>query len=344
MKRTDIENMVKAGRLYRQPFDGEIFDTHISWVIFTVDFALKVKKPVKLSFLDFSTLELRKHFCEQEILLNRRYSDIYLGVVAINKNGKDWSFKKGNQRALDYGIVMKRQDNSLRMDRILADNQISTEDIVKLAQVVANFHEKAKIISAPFELTRAKELFRDLKAVSGYFDHGQDSAWSNFITESIRWSDEFLDYNREQFASRSDGAQIRDVHGDLHSRNIFIDDDPVIFDCIEFNDSFRQIDVWYEVAFLCMDLDFFGHPELSNVFFKEYTRLKKEHVSKEQMRIFVYFKMLRANIRAKVLAMQTNQGDSPKSDKENLLNSTRYLQLMRKYMDELNYSAPEKGD
>ena len=335
MERSDIQHLVQNGTLYHQSFDGDIQETHISWVVFTADFALKIKKPVKLSFLDFSTLTLRRYFCEQEVLLNSRFSDIYVAVAFIGYDGENWFFENDDQDVLEYGVVMKRQDNALRMDRLLAQNQVSREVVYQLARQVANFHKKAEIISVPFELNKAKELFGDLQSVAGNFEEGMDTEWSAFIAESIHWSDEFLDKNQAQFASRSHAGQIRDVHGDLHSRNIFLDNEPIIFDCIEFNDTFRQIDVWYEVAFLCMDMEFHGHGELSEAFFNEYTAQKNESVNKVDKEIFIYFKMLRANIRAKVLALQANQGDPGESNKENRLVSVRYLQLMQVYMDEL---------
>ncbi len=334
MEKTDIQELVQHGTLYNQAFDRNIQETHISWVVFTADFALKIKKPVKLSFLDFSTLELRKYFCEQEVTLNSRFSDIYLAVVALGLDGEKWVIENGKQTVLDYGVVMIRQKDSLRMDHLLSKKKVSQEAICQLARQVADFHNDAGVISTPFHLIGAKGLFRDLRSISGNFEI-TDSEWPDFIEVAIRFSDEFLTKNQNLFITRAKAGQIRDVHGDLHSRNIFMNPEPVIFDCIEFNASFRQIDVWYEVAFLCMDMEFYGHLKLSEVFFNEYNNYKGELVIKENRRIFIYFKLLRANVRAKVLALEASQGNSPKSNKGNLYDSIRYLQLMREYIKEL---------
>jgi aminoglycoside phosphotransferase family enzyme len=336
MERNDIEDLVQYGALYNQRFEKNYQETHISWVLFTADFVLKIKKSIKLTFLDFSTLELRNYFCEQEVKLNSRFSKIYLGVEAICRNGETWIIGNGGLHVLDYGVVMCKQDTAFQMDRLLAINQVTKGAITQLACQVADFHKKAEVVSTPFHLNRAKELFRDLRSVLPYFEKLPDSAWADLIADSIRFSDNFLTENQDLFIARTKAGNVRDVHGDLHSRNIFLNSKPVIFDCIEFNESFRQIDVWYEVAFLCMDMEFFGHSELSDFFFREYCRQKGELIINVNMRIFIYFKMLRANVRAKVLALQASEEDSSKSNIDNLSDPIRYLRLMQSYMEELS--------
>lgn len=335
MERNDIEDLVQHGTLYNQKFDKNFQETHISWVLFTADFALKIKKPVKLTFLDFSTLELRKYFCEREVTLNSRFSEIYIGMEALSRNGEKWVIGNGRLKVLDYGVVMKRQDNSHRMDRLLSKNQVSKKAICDLARRVAEFHKEAAVVSTPYQLNEAKELFGDLRSILGLYEMLPDTSWTNLIKESTKFSDDFLTIHQNLFTSRALAGNVRDVHGDLHSRNIFLNPEPVIFDCIEFNDSFRQIDVWYEVAFLCMDMEFFGHRELSEDFFNEYTQQKGELVNAEKRQIFIYFKMLRANIRAKVLALKVGEPGSDNPNIEDLSDSMHYLRLMRSYMNEL---------
>lgn len=335
MERNDIDELVRDGTLYNQKFEENFQETHISWVLFTADFAVKIKKPIKLTFLDFSTLQLRKHFCEQEVKLNSRFSEIYIGVEALSLNGEKWDVVNGNLNIKDYGVVMKRQDNSHRMDRLLSKNQVSKKAICDLAWRVAEFHKEAVVVSTPYQLNEAKELFGDLRSILGLYEMLPDTSWTSLIKESTKFSDDFLTIHQNLFSSRALSGNVRDVHGDLHSRNIFLNPEPVIFDCIEFNDSFRQIDVWYEVAFLCMDMEFFGHRELSEDFFKEYTQQKGELVNAEKRQIFIYFKMLRANIRAKVLALKVGERASDNRNIEDLSDSMRYLRLMRSYMNEL---------
>lgn len=335
MERNDIDELVRDGTLYNQKFEENFQETHISWVLFTADFALKIKKPIKLTFLDFSTLELRKYFCEREVMLNRRFSEIYIGIEALSRNGGKWVIDNGRRKVLDYGVVMKRQDNSHRMDRLLSKNQVSKKAICDLAWRVAEFHKEAVVVSTPYQLNEAKELFGDLRSILGLYEMLPDTSWTSLIKESTKFSDDFLTIHQNLFSSRALSGNVRDVHGDLHSRNIFLNPEPVIFDCIEFNDSFRQIDVWYEVAFLCMDMEFFGHRELSEDFFKEYTQQNGELVNAEKRQIFIYFKMLRANIRAKVLALKVGEPGSYNRNIEDLSDSMHYLRLMRSYMNEL---------
>jgi aminoglycoside phosphotransferase family enzyme len=335
MKKSDIQELVQNAVLFNQPFERDVQETHISWVVFTADFALKIKKPVKLSFLDFSTLELRKHFCEQEVILNSRFSNIYLSVVALSRKDKIWVFENGKEQILEYGVVMERQAETLRLDRLLSKNHVSIKAIAQLAHQVADFHKNAAVITTPFNLNEAKELFQDLRSVSGLLEKF-NTKWSDLIEETVKFSDEFLITKQNLFASRTKAGWVKDVHGDLHSRNIFLKPEPVIFDCIEFNDSFRQIDVWYEVAFLCMDMEFYGHRELSEEFFKEYIHHSGQLLNPENRQIFTYFKMLRANVRAKVLTLQTSQGTSSSSNTENLSDPVRYLELMHAYKQELS--------
>ncbi len=244
---------------------------------------------------------------------------------------------------MEYGVVMKRQNDSLRMDRILSKNEISEEAINQLARQVADFHKDAAVISTPFDLNKAKELFQDLQSVLPHFEQLAATEWTDLIEKSIRFSDGFLTENQDQFIARTKADCVRDVHGDLHSKNIFLNPRPTIFDCIEFNDTFRQIDVWYEVAFLCMDMEYYGHRELSEEFFREYNSLKGESSIKENERIFIYFKMLRANVRAKVMTLKVSEEISSDPNLENLSDPIRYLSLMRTYMEDLVQSNPQKG-
>jgi aminoglycoside phosphotransferase family enzyme len=131
---------------------------------------------------------------------------------------------------------------------------------------------------------------------------------------------------------RIDHGLKRDIHGDLHSGNIFLYRKPVLFDCIEFNDEFRQIDVLYEIAFLYMDFERFHHKPLAGAFLKEYTRHFPAFKEREDHLIFTYFKCLRANIRAKVHAMQLNHREYKKRSAFHFSETGKYLSLMNEYM------------
>jgi aminoglycoside phosphotransferase family enzyme len=150
------------------------------------------------------------------------------------------------------------------------------------------------------------------------------------------WSDQFLKSHAARLQQRIDRGFIRDVHGDLHSRNIFLYRKPVLFDCIEFNDPMRQIDVLYEIAFLCMDLEAYGQKNLSRYFLTEYKKKFKCFECKEDESLFIYYKCLRANVRAKVNVMSATQADTSEELHFHSEEAKKYLLLMSDYMKEIS--------
>ena len=138
---------------------------------------------------------------------------------------------------------------------------------------------------------------------------------------------------------RKAAGYIRDVHGDLHTGNVFLYRDPVLFDCIEFNDDMRRIDILDEVAFLCMDLESYGRSDLSDQFYKDYVEFSGIPVTKDTDIVFRYFKLYRANIRAKVAMIVAQKGVEKKSNASAKSNVDRYIKLIRTYLADAYSSA-----
>jgi hypothetical protein len=218
------------------------------------------------------------------------------------------------------------------MDNYLRENRVGMKNILTLANAVSDVHHKCRVVKTPFAVGYARDLFNDVNSEANLIAKFVGAAYSDILRKSIDWSDNFLAQHRERFRERVEQGFKRDVHGDLHCGNIFIYRKPVIFDCIEFNDSFRKIDVLYEIAFLCMDLEKHRKRGLAKIFFSEYIKRFRCIQVPEDIRIFNYFKCLRANVRAKVHAIGVRQSENDKDRRLHVAEIKRYLLLMKRYM------------
>lgn len=335
MKTCEVHDMALNGLFENNTLHGKVEETHISWVILTREYAFKIKKPIKLTFLDFSTLDLRKALCEKEVLLNRRFSDIYLSVQPIQFVNNQWIIGGNEQNVVDYCVVMKRMALNKRMDNQLRRGKVTEEKIRRLAMEIAFFHSDAKKVFTSFDLEKAYDTFNDIETIKDFVMKKARVQFGTIIERSIEWSGKFLEKYEGRMDQRAHHGLKRDVHGDLHSGNIFLYKHPVLFDCIEFNDQYRQIDVLYEVAFLCMDLEAFHQRHLAQIFLAAYEKHFPAFQQPADRDLFVYFKCLRANIRAKVHAMAAYQGEATDEISHHVDETAKYLELMNAYMASL---------
>ena len=335
MKAAQIDDLAQAGKYRGKSLRGTVEETHISWVILTPQFAFKIKKPVKLSFLDFSTLKKRKKYCERELALNRRFSEIYLRVVPVRFDSGVWRLGTAPGRIADYAVMMNRLDSSKRMDVLLRTGSVRPVHIRALAKRIAAFHSKANVIKRPFVLDDFADAFNDISVVRNFARKALGDRFDELISKSQKWSHSFLLNHEKRIKERIRLGFQRDGHGDLHSGNIFLNKRPEIFDCIEFNDRYRQIDVLNEIAFFCMDLEAFGEARLANLFVEEYNRQFPSFLTDEDRYLFVYFKCYRANVRAKVHALAAGQAGDQKSYGRHKAAVRNYLRLMSGYMQAL---------
>ena len=255
MKAEEVKVLAKEGKFRGEALKGKLVETHISWILLSGDYAFKIKKPLKLSFLDYSTLALRKHYCLQEIELNSRFSDIYLSVEEIRKNGNAWTIGEKEGDLQDHVVCMKRLPSEKKMDKLLAAGEVGEKEIRQLAAAVATFHQRQAPVNPSFDLGKARELFNDISSVAEPLEEAVGKKAVKNLQEIITWSDRFLEANAGRFSERIANGWVRDLHGDLHSGNVFLMDKPVLFDCIEFNAEIRTTDILYELAFLSMDLE-----------------------------------------------------------------------------------------
>jgi aminoglycoside phosphotransferase family enzyme len=330
MSSEDIHRIVSEGLFPGSKKGVSLVETHISWVLLTDEFAFKMKKPVRFDFLDFSTLEQRKHFCEEELRLNRRLSpQMYLGVLPVGAGG----IGSEQSPATDYAVQMHRMDNTREMDKLLLANEVSTLDMEHLAGLLAGFHLQNRLDSTlPYQPAEDAHDFADLFALKADLaalkvpDADLLRTWAETIPA-------FLYKHRSRSEDRIQRGFWVEGHGDLHSRNIFLPQNtpPVIFDCLEFNENFRRMDVLNELAFLCMDLDYYDRKDLAESFLTAYTKLWPCFENQEDQLLFTYFKAYRANVRLKVALLELRQHPNEQLSTSALL----YWSLLKQYVFDL---------
>lgn len=331
MRVEDIQAILAENGVDQNTDRPELIETHISWVIIVRDLVYKIKKPVKYSFLDFSTLEKRKYFCEREVVLNRRLTEgIYIAVVPIKTDGEHWIINGTDGIVADYAVCMRRMDPSRRMDLLLSNNGVCDADILQLTRRLSRFHENADVVRKPHG-PDMQELFNDLESqaayLAAYIPRGRER-----IAKAMDISNDFLACNKGLMNARRQTGCYRDGHGDLHSRNIFLLDQPQVFDCIEFNDDFRRIDILNDIAFLGMDLDASGHHRLSGLLFDTWAAHTEHIAGKPDNSLYVYYKAYRANIRAKVNSLRARSARSDAERSTALHAAEHYLRLMENYL------------
>lgn len=250
----------------------ELIQTHASWVLLTGDFAYKLKKSVNFGFLDYSTVTNRQHFCEEEIRLNQRGAkELYLAVLPISKSGNNYQLDN-NGEIVDYAVKMVQFPQSALLSNMFESGQITTNDIVEMGQVVARFHaeaQKSEYISSFGTVAKIRQSIDDnYRQTEKYIGRSQTQQQ---YADTKAYTDWFLLEYQQLFVDRIAGEFIRECHGDLHLRNICRWQHKILlFDCIEFNESFRFVDTMYDVAFSVMDLEARGRKDLANRFLNTY--------------------------------------------------------------------------
>ena len=284
----------------------QVLETHISYVLLTGVHAYKIKKAVRLGFLDFTTLAARKHYCEEELRLNRRHAPaLYLDVVPITGT-VDRPRISGFGSVLEYAVRMREFGQDALLDNVLARNELTAAHIDRLARTVAQFHETIAVAAAngpfgtPEEILRiALDNFREIRPLV------TDAADRASLAALDAWTRREHAAHCAAFAARREEGFVRECHGDLHLRNIaLVDGVPTIFDCIEFNERMRWIDVMNELAFTVMDLAHRNRPDLGHRFLDAYLDDCGDYAGVAVLRFYLVY---RAMVRAKVACLRIAQ-------------------------------------
>jgi len=284
-------------------------ETHISDVFLAGDVVYKVKKPVRFSFLDYSTLAKRRHFLHEELRLNRRLApSVYLAIVSITNEGKDWQLG-GEGKPIEYALVMRRLPEKRFLSFLLETHQVTPAMMAELAELLARFHsqaEKVKLINGADYVEAVKSQWSEnLADFEPFLGKLIDSETFDLLKD---FGARFIERHRDLLMRRVADSWVRDVHGDLHCEHVcFAPDGIQIFDCIEFSAKLRQCDLASEMAFLTMDLEARGGGSLVGGFLGRYGALLGDP---DLLELLPFYKCYRALVRCKVHALRSHGADS----------------------------------
>ena len=283
-----------------------VLQTHISYVLLTGFYAYKIKKPVSLPFLDFSTLEFRKHYCDEELRINRRLApELYLDVVPITGTPQAPRVN-GKGKAIEYAVKMVQFPDADRLDRVAERGELGDQLVAALAGKIAAFHDAVAVADRDTPFADSERLRGE---VMGNFDSLSAQTLPEnaapLLTDIRNWSARSLVDLGAPFRARKRAGMVRECHGDMHLANMaLLNEQITVFDALEFNESFRWIDVQSELAFLAMDLDHRGLSGLGWLLVSAYLEVTGDYVG---LRIFRHYKVYRAMVRAKVAGLRSGQ-------------------------------------
>ncbi|MCX7816240.1 MAG: AAA family ATPase [Syntrophales bacterium] len=318
------------------PESVDVVQTHISFIFLAGDEVYKVKKPVDFGFLDFTTLEKRRFFCEEELRLNRRLApSVYLDVVPVTEQGGSLSLSGAGQ-VVEYALRMRRLPEERMLKKLLNREDFDPSVMDVIAEKLASFHrdaatgEQVNVYGSLDTIRRNHE--ENFYQTEKYRDITIPSITFRFI-KCYAYS--FMEEKKELFEKRVRDGRIREGHGDLHLEHIIVaDEEVVIFDCIEFNERFRCADVVADVAFLAMDLDYNGYPSFGDRFVKAYVNASGDG---ELNTLLDFYKCYYAYVRGKVVSFKLDDPHVDDREKE------RDLEVAQRYFD-LAYTYAARMD
>jgi uncharacterized protein len=333
---TQLDRLIEAlsdPRKYpHAPESVRVVQTHISVVFLAGDLVYKVKKPVDFGFLDFSTLDKRKYFCRQELLLNSRFSEgLYIDVVPVHEGPAGINLK-GEGKEIDAAVLMRRVPEEALLNRMLEDDLVSVDLLDRLADRIAVIHSKAPTSlhiahHGTFEIVRQnlKENFEQTYRHTG-------RTVDPFTRQRVfNLAMDFLHTHKKLLHDRVSGGHIRDCHGDLHLDHVIVIDSIFLYDCIEFNERFRFCDTASDLSFLLMDLDFQGFPAFSHRISHRYVETSGD---REALRLLGFYKSYRAYVRGKVAGFAIDEPEVIEPEKMAVRESARhYFELALAYLE-----------
>jgi hypothetical protein len=326
-----VKALLKPQAYPHKPQKIELVQTQMSFIFLAGEYVYKIKKPVNLGYLDYTTLEKRHFFCRQELKLNRRLcSDAYLAVVPIvEEKGK--LRIEGRGKAIEYAVKMRQLPHDRMMDVLLPRGEVTREMVARVAEKLMSFHQRA-------ETNPEIAAFGRLDVIRHNCDENFAQT-EKYIGISItveeyqkirNYTNNFIDGNASLFDKRVREGKIRDCHGDLHAAHVCFTDNICIYDCIEFNDRFRYSDVASEIAFLAMDLDRYQQAGLSRHLVNTYVGLSHDE---ELLKLLNFYKCYRAYVRGKVESFKLDDPYIPEEEKAKVFTAARsYFQLAESYI------------
>src|SRR5262249_36748058 len=312
----------------------EIIQTHISVVLLGRRHVIKLKKPVDFGFVDYTTIEKRRLACEAETTLNRRLcADAYLGVKRIIA-GKDGPRLSGQGPIVDYGVWMKRLPSDRMLDQLVAKDEITESIVGRVAELMADFHKRArrgpdaKVYGQPTAIRGNWE--ENFAQTAPYVNRTISAAEFDAIRS---WITSWMEGSSGLLERRMSDGFICEGHGDMRCESVCITNGICIFDCIEFNERFRWGDVASEVAFLAMDLDARGRPDLGYYLTECYARRTQDQ---DLFPLLRFYRCYRAYVRGKVLSFRLDEPEFTEAEQASASFRARsYFHLARRYASPL---------
>ncbi len=292
--------------------DIRLVETHISWVLLTGRYAYKIKKPVNLGFLDFSSLEKRRFFCEEELRLNRRLApSLYLEVVSITGSPAS-PVLSGSGEVIEYAVKMVQFPEEARLDRMLVRDELGPPHIDLLARELAEFHGRIAVAGNDKPFGDPEHVYEPVRENFIQIRSRIEAVDESPLRRLEIWSETSFAELRVTFENRKRGGFIRECHGDAHLANmVWLEERAMLFDCLEFSANLRWIDVMSELAFLVMDLDDRGRSDLARRALNAYLEHTGDYAG---LAVFRFYQVYRALVRAKVACIRLSQ--SGLSDEE----------------------------
>ncbi|NJM71645.1 MAG: AAA family ATPase [Scytonema sp. RU_4_4] len=316
----------------------QLVQTHISYVLLTGDYAYKVKKPMNFGFLDFSTLEKRGHFCQEELRLNQRgAAELYLEVFPVTQVGEQYKLG-GTGEPVEYVLKMLQFPQETLFSKMFEQGQLNEGLVEELGRVVAEYHDTKTVTN---DYIRS---FGEVEQVRAAFDENYEQTEKYIggpqtqkqFEETKQDTDKFFAEHGELFKKRIQNNYIRECHGDLHLGNICLWKDKIwLFDCIEFNELFRFVDVMFDVAYAVMDLEGQQRPDLSNAYLNTYLEVTGDW---EGLQVLPIYLSRQSYVRAKVTSFLLDDPSVPSSVKEEVTKKAANY-----YKQAWEYTKPRQG-
>jgi hypothetical protein len=309
----------------------ELIQTHVSYVLLTGDYVYKVKKPVNFGFLDFSTLEKRHHFCQEELRLNQRgAAELYLEVIPLTHTAGQFHLE-GEGEAVEYCVKMRQFPQSALLTEVYERGELTEELLERLAEVLAQFHQNAAIndyIRSFGEVNQIRQAIDENYEQTEKYIGGPQT--QEQFDQTRAYTNRLFAEQEALFNRRIEQDMIRECHGDVHLRNIALWQNKVLlFDCIEFNEPFRFVDVMFDIAYIIMDLDFRERQDLSNLFLNAYVEQMGDW---EGLQVLPLYLSRQSYVRAKVTSFLLDDPSVPESVKQEChKTAARYYQLAWEY-------------
>jgi len=315
----------------------QLIQTHVSYVLLTGDYAYKLKKTVNFGFLDYSSVEKRQHFCQEELRLNQRgASELYLEVLPVTLvNGKYQL--GGTDEPVEYVLKMRQFPQEALFSEIFAQGNLQQTHMEELGRVVAKYHAQTltdDYIRSFGEIPQVRASIDENYAQTLKYIGGPQT--ESQYQKTKQYTDNFFVQYPELFSHRVKNNLIRECHGDLHLRNIALWHNRVmLFDCIEFNEPFRFVDVMYDVAFTVMDLEARQRKDLGNAFLNTYVEQTGDW---EGLQVLPLYLSRQAYVRAKVTSFLLDDPNVPVTVKEDAKKTAAEY-----YRQAWDYTKPKQG-